>query len=201
MRFRLRGQRPKLSAAEVNKWNRQANRAVLAVPETPPTSEGYNPNSRVAFCKNVSSNTRTKFDCMAITGMVWDLNPDGTHGLVFEINTADPDKPPAILVTPIGAGRTGLAVVDGLALAKVGAGSDDLGVPDAANHRIDPDPDGAIKLLVFPHASEMRLLPVVLNAGSGGAGTGITDLRLSGNNLQYFKNGSWTTWHTATTCS
>lgn len=33
------------------------------------------------------------------------------------------------------------------------------------------------------------------------AGTnGITDLRLSGNDLQYYKNGTWTTWTTGETC-
>lgn len=31
-------------------------------------------------------------------------------------------------------------------------------------------------------------------------GGGITNLRLNGSNLQYFKNGVWTTWHVATSC-
>lgn len=29
---------------------------------------------------------------------------------------------------------------------------------------------------------------------------GITNLRLNGNDLQYYKNGTWTTWTTGTTC-
>ena len=195
MRFRLRRQPARIQAAEVNKWNKiadQAERGVLV--KLPDTPKVYDPSSRVAYCKNVSGSDRAQFETMSISGLTWDLETDGTSALLLELDTADPDEPPAVLTTPIADGETGLAVIDGLALALVSGGTGLTGIPDATNHNIEPDATGNIRLLTAPHATADRLLPVVIGS------TGITDLRLDGNNLQFKKNGTWTTWHTGTDC-
>lgn len=196
MAMRFRGQRPGLSAAEINDWNQAADRNKRGELE-PPTLANYNPSSRVAFCKNVSGSDRAQFECMSISGMVWDLETDGSSGLVFELDTADAAEASAILATPIADGQTGMAVIDGLALALVKGGTGSYADPDPATHKLEPASSGAFRLLSAPHATNDRLLPVVMNTSSANA---ITDLRLSGNNLQYLKDGTWTTWHTAETC-
>lgn len=167
--FRLRGDSRRIRAAEINRWNKVADqqaRGELRKVDGPKILP-YDPSSRVARCKNTSGADRAAFDCMAIVGMTWEMDLGGSSDLIFELDTADPDKAAAILVEPIEDGAIGKAVVDGLALAKVGGGSDMTGVPNAANHRIAPG-SGTIKILSAPHATDERLLPVVLNVGGNG---------------------------------
>lgn len=164
---RFRGDGKNLRASEINRWNAIANqhaRGELRSP-TPPRLNAYDPNSRVALVKNTTGADRAAFDTMAIEGLLWDLEADGTADIIFELAAAAADKQPAILIEPIAAGEFGRAVVDGLAIAKVKGGTGSQATIDAAGHRLEPAESGAIVLLQTPHATEERLLPVVLHAG------------------------------------
>lgn len=168
MRFRFRG-RGRPTASEINRWNKLANqqargelRRVSAVASRP-----YDPSSRVGIVRNTSGADRLAFDCLSIDGLAWELETDGTADVVFNLVTTDPDKAPAVLIEPIEDDGYGLAILDGLAIAKVGGGTGLVGVVDPTNHRIKPEAGGSIKLLAAPHATNLKILPVVLNAGLG----------------------------------
>jgi hypothetical protein len=178
MRHRFRGDSRRIFADEINKWNRLADQQARGELRKIPTVglESYDPSSRIARVKNTSGSDRSAFDCMSIDGLSWDLETTGESDVLFNLITADPDKAPAVLIEPIANGAIGRAVLDGLAIAKVGGGSGLTGTPDATNHRIAPGA-GSIKLLSAPHASTVRLLPVVLNAGGEG-GTSNYAMRL-----------------------
>ncbi|MEM7557481.1 MAG: hypothetical protein AAF394_00025 [Planctomycetota bacterium] len=172
MNHRLQKQKANLKAHEINRWNRVAEAAMRGelVPELP-NGAIYNPNSRTVFVENTTGSDREAGECMAITGMAWDLEPDTRVGLLFELGVAVEDKPPAILVNDVEAGQVGLAVVDGMALALVegDASNKQFGIPNAATHSIAPASSGGIKILTEPHDTDQKLLAVVLNAGEGGA--------------------------------
>jgi hypothetical protein len=165
--FRLQGQPPKFRAAEINRWNKLADQQARGELQPQwPTIANYDPSSRVAAIRNDTGADLELFSCVALDGMVWDLDPDtGTDQVVFIAIEADADKPPAILIQPLAKDQIGRAVVDGLALANVAAGSGDYATPATA---LEPASAGTIRLLSQPDASEQRVLPVVLNAGSGG---------------------------------
>lgn len=173
MTFRLRGDSRRIKAEEINRWNKLADQHARGELRKIPVPQlrSYDPSSRIALVKNTSGSDRAAFESMAIDGLEWELDTAGTSDIVFKLITADPAKAPAVLLDPIANGDIGRAVLDGLAIALVGGGSGLIGTPDATNHRIKPDSSGSIKLLAAPHASSVRLLPVVLNAGAaGGAG-------------------------------
>lgn len=175
MKKRFKGEPQRFTAAEVNRWNQDAaQRRRGEFKQLPdPRFEPVDPSSRVAIVKNTSGSDRDAFDCMAIDGLEWDLETDGTSGVIFELVTADPDKAPAILLEPIENGAWGRAIVDGLALANI-ATADNVdqrfATPDATGHNLDPADSGSIKLLTAPSTTAETLLPVILNAGSGGGG-------------------------------
>jgi len=166
--YRFQGQPARFRAAEVNRWNAFANqqaRGELRDLDLP-TAESYNPSSRVAVIRNDTGQDLARFDCVGLDGMVWDLD-QATTEVVFVAADADDDKPPAILIDPLADGQLGRAVIDGVALATVAAGSGDYATPALA---LTPASSGAIRLLGTPDASDEKLLPVVLNAGSTGGG-------------------------------
>ena len=158
-------------------------------------------NAGWVWIKNTSGSDRTRFDCMALGDPVMNLTTDGQVDVLFNATTAAATASPAVLLEPIANGRVGRAVIYGLCLAKVAVATSTsllFAEPQASGHNLKAVASGTIKLLKAPSTTEITLLPVVL--GVGGAG-GITDLRLSGSDLQYFKDGTWTTWTTGTSCS
>jgi hypothetical protein len=172
MTRRYRGDRKRPTAAEINAWNAQADRHRRAPGHRDgfPTAAAYDPSSRVVFVENTSGSNRDRFEVMSVSGLKWDIATDGSNDVVFEADTADADECPLVLIEPIANGKIGRAVIDGVALALVGGGTGSYATPDAANHRLVPDDSGTIKLLIPPHAADVKLLPVVL--GVGGASTG-----------------------------
>jgi hypothetical protein len=179
MKFRLRGDSRRISAAEINRWNALANQQARGEQQKilTPTVRSHDPSSRVGLVKNTSGSDRAAHDCMSVDGLVWDLELDGTSGVILKLITADPDKAPAVLLEPIADGAIGRAVLDGLAIAKVGGGSGLSGVPNAANHRINPGSDGSIKLLAPPHADNVTLLPVILNSAAAASASESKSIR------------------------
>lgn len=169
MRFRIRGDSRRIFKDEINKWNQMADQHARGELRKIPSVglASYDPSSRVARVKNTSGSDRSAFECMSIDGLSYDLETTGESDVLFKLITADPAKAPAVLIEPIASGAIGRAVLDGLAIAKVGGGSGLTGTPDATNHRIAPGA-GKIKLLSSPHASDVRLLPVILHASGGG---------------------------------
>ncbi|MCA9157545.1 MAG: hypothetical protein KDA72_04415, partial [Planctomycetales bacterium] len=92
--------------------------------------------------------------------------------LIFAGETADADKPAAILTEPIAHDATnkrfGRAWIYGLAYAAVGpaaAITDLTAAPDPANARLAPG-SGNVQLLAAPSTSAETILPVLLGAGT-----------------------------------
>lgn len=124
--------------------------------------------------KNTSGSDRSRFDTMAIDGISAALETDGSVDLIFDLVDADSTKPTAVLIDSIEDGQIGNFALDGLALAKVAAGTitHEYATIDAANHRLTPQADeSSIRLLAAPDASNEKLLPVLLGSGGGGSGT------------------------------
>lgn len=170
--FRLQGQPAKFRAAEVNRWNALADqhaRGELRDLELP-TVANYDPSSRVAVVRNDTGQDLERFACVGLDGLVWGL--DSSKGItevvwrlaLYDATTA-PGVPPAILIEPIPKEQCGRAVIDGLALAQVAAGSGTTGVITSAA-TIAPG-GGPIRLLSDPDANAMRVLPVLLDRNAG----------------------------------
>lgn len=200
MTYRTSGKRPKFSASELNRLTEAADRQFIRTKimdnSLPAVSE-----SSVVLAKNSSGADRERFDCMSISGILWDFEPDGTTDLIFDLATADPDEAPAILLEPIANGAFGFVMIDGPAAAKVEASADAgyrFAVPKASTHSLEPAEEGSIKLLAAPSTSAVKYLPCILNVGGVPASNAIIDIRISGLNYQYTKDGvNWTTWATA----
>jgi len=176
MNFRLRGDKRKLSAAEINRWNKLADQQARGeLRRLPPvTLRAYDPNARVVRAKNESGSDRVAYDCMAIDGLLWDLEADGSADVVFSLITADPDKAPAILLEPIADDGVGLVVIDGPAIAKIDQATDAAfrwADPQASTHSLEAAASGSIKLLQAPSTTGSKIMPVILNAGAGGEPT------------------------------
>lgn len=145
--------------------------------------------------KNTTGVDLERYRCLSLGDPVWELQTDGSADLIFEGITADPDKPAAVLTEPIADDLFGRAWIYGLAYAVVGPGSGTSAAPNSTGNRLNPG-GGNIRLLGSPSSTTELLLPVLIGVG----GSGITDLRVQGNNLQFYKDGTWSTWHTGTTC-
>lgn len=52
------------------------------------------------------------------------------------------------------------------------------------------------RFVFMAQEKDSKLLMLILDPGMF-----ITNLRLNGNDLQYYKNGTWTTWHTGDSCT
>ncbi len=166
--YRYPGQRKlNLSAAELNRMTDAANKASFNREGVRELSLPDDQQSHWVWLRNDSGSDRARFDCMSLGDPLFEMLDDGTVDLLFKGLTAAADKTPAILLEPIANGAMGKAVIHGLALAKVGGGSTSelTATPDATNHRLTPG--GDIKLLAAPHASAVKLLPVLLGVGGG----------------------------------
>lgn len=171
--FRLRGDRQKPTAAEVNRWNGLADKQARGElrPTPAPTLKSFDPSSRIALCKNTSGSDRQAFETMAIDGLLWDLEETGTADIIFELITADPELATAILLEPIESDGFGRAVIDGPAIAKVETSDDAayrFATPQASTHSLVPTAAGPIKLLAAPSESADVWMPVIINYGTGG---------------------------------
>lgn len=183
----------RLSKQQIEQWDR-ATQQRQSLREN---SIADDQQSHWVWVRNDSGAARERFECMALSDPLFNLDLDGSVDLMFKAIASDPAKTPVILLEPIASGEFGKGVIHGLALAKVGSGSATATTATPGTHKLTPG-SGAIKLLSAPSASVDTLLPVLL--GAGGGASGITDLRLTGNNFQYFKDGAWTTWTTGTSC-
>lgn len=171
MKHRIRrGQRQRIKAAEVNRWNKlvQQHQVGALIPPLP-TPKNYDPSSRVIAVKNTSGADRQMGEVAKLGALLWDLEVDGTSGVCWEIATIVADSTPVVLIEPIADGAFGRAIVDGLALALVSGGTGDFAEADVANNSLKPATAGTIKLLHSPHATDPRLLPVILGAGGSGS--------------------------------
>ncbi|MCA9132941.1 MAG: hypothetical protein KDA45_07290, partial [Planctomycetales bacterium] len=154
MTYRYAGQRPRLSAAELNRQNETADRAAFdrrgLLERVIPDDQ----QSHWVWLRNDSGEDRLRFDCMALGEPLFDLTDDGTVDLLFSADTADADKTPVILLEPIADGDLGKGVIQGLAIARVGPGdtSSRLASPDGDNHWLSPG-EGPVKLLAAPTES------------------------------------------------
>lgn len=149
--------------------------------------------------KNTSGADRARWENMSLsTTLRFTLGTDGKESVIFSAVAGDPAKPPAILQEPIKSNKFGRALIFGYTLARVAAGSASIfAAKPNASHKLAVDSGGAVRLLAAPNPSAESVIPCII--GFGGA-SGITDLRLSGSDLQYFKDGTWTTWTTGSSC-
>lgn len=175
--FRLPGDKRRLSANEINRWNTLSARDQLGLlkrqGQNVPNINSYDPNSRIVYAQNTSGSDRQRFDTMAIDAtdcLLWDLNAAGEFDVVFKLTTADPELAPAILIDPIENNGYGRAVIYGPAIAKVEtADSADFRFANgqASSHSLLAAPAGPIQLLAAPSASAAVYLPVIIHAGPG----------------------------------
>lgn len=167
--FRFPGDARKLRASEINRWNQfsDAQKRDELRRRGAATAKDYDPSSRIVFVLNTSDSDRQAFECMSVDGLLWDLEIDGTSGLVFNGVDADETKTPVILIEPIAKNSAGRAVISGPALALVSGGSGAFGQPDTSGI-LQPIGSQDVFLLTPPHATDTRLLPVLV----GGQFTG-----------------------------
>ena len=122
--------------------------------------------------KNISGSDRERFDCMALGDMRFELGADAKESIIFDVDTADPDEPAAILIGPIADGKYGRACIFGLAIARIASGSATalVGTPNASGHNLTTsDGFGTIRLLAPGSATLEKIRPVLLGVGSGGS--------------------------------
>ncbi len=183
----------RLNKTQIAQWNEAAK--LLTRQSLRENTIPDDPQSHWVWIRNDTASARERFECMSLSDPIFNLDLDGSVDLMFKAIASDPTKTPVILLEPIAVDEMGKGIIHGLALAKVGSGSTTAKYATPGTNKLTPG-SGEIKLLGAPSASVDTLLPVLLGSGGGG----ITDLRLSGSDLQYFKNGAWTTWTTGTTC-
>ena len=157
-------------------WNSVADAVNGGVSFGPPAFGSF--FSPSVLVRNDTGSDRSMFDCISLGDPLYELATDGSVDLIFAGETADEDKPAAILVEPIAHDATepkfGRALLFGLAYALVGPAAATTilrAKPDAANHRLVPDPTGSTILLGAPSTTTTKLLPVLLGAGSSAGGT------------------------------
>lgn len=158
---------------------------------------GSSPQGVVVTVKNVSGSARARWENMSLGPLRFAIGTDGKESVIFDGEAGHPDKPAAILQEPIDNNKFGRALIFGYTLARVAAGSPAiLAAKPNGSHKLAVNVGGSVRLLASPSATVETVIPCILGFGN----VGITDLRLSGNNLQYFMNGTWVTWTTGTTC-
>lgn len=131
------------------------------------------------WVKNTSGSDRSRFDCMSLGDLVFDLETNAQQDVIFQAVTADPAKPPAILLEPIANNHIGRAVLTGLVYAKVATATSTsllYAEPNASGHNLKAVSDGAIRLLAAPSTSAATLRPVLIGASSSGANAFVYEL-------------------------
>jgi len=165
MTYRIPGQRVKFGASELNRLNEAADRLLLSSK----LQEQVIPDDQQAhwvWIRNDTGADRERFECVKLGDPLFEMLADGTVDLLFAADEADGGGTTAILLEPIAEDEFGKAVIHGLALAKVAGGTGTTAEPDASGV-LEPGA-GTIKLLASPHATEEKLLPVLLGAGGAG---------------------------------
>jgi hypothetical protein len=162
MRKRNRGQSLELHAGD---WNRLCDMARQGIGQGPGVGASSNALGLIwLWVKNTSGADRSRFDCMSLGSLVFDVETNVRQDVIFEALTADPTKTPIVLQEPIAAGRIGRAAISGVTLAKV-ATSAHVGLlyagANASGHDLLPGA-GPIKLLSAPSTSATTLRPVNL---------------------------------------
>jgi hypothetical protein len=169
MAYRYAGQRARLSAAELNRFNATANARQLHQRGPMPSNIREDaPQSLWVWVRNDSGSDRSRFDCMALGDPIFDLNMDGSVDLLFGADTvADSTDTPAILIDSVADGSFGRAVINGMALAKVKAASSvsDLFAEPDTGSQLAAVSSGSIQLLAAPSTSAATLLPVLVGVG------------------------------------
>jgi hypothetical protein len=170
MAYRYAGQRARLSAAELNRFNATANARQLHQRGPMPSNIREDaPQSLWVWIRNDSGSDRSRFDCMALGDPIFDLNLDGSVDLLFGADTvADSTDTPAILIDSVADGSFGRAVINGMALAKVKAASSvsDLFAEPDTGSQLAAVSTGSIQLLAAPSTSAATLLPVLVGVGA-----------------------------------
>ena len=164
---RVPGLKPRIAAEEINRWNRIAEQSreqsfVERQPDALEVFEGT--QAWWVWIRNNTGNDRERFEVMNLGDPITDFLDDGTADLIFEGEAASSAGTPVILTEPIaGDGELGKAVIHGLAIAKVLAGTGRTASIDAT-FKLTPG-SGSITLLQDPDAANEKLLPVLLGAG------------------------------------
>jgi hypothetical protein len=156
---------------KATEWNAVADLVNVGVNQSVPGT-GIQQSISV-LVRNDTGEDLDRYDTIALGEPIFTLQADGSVDLIFIGVKADPAKPVAICIEPIAHDATnkrfGQAWIHGLAYAFVAAGSTSAttGNPTASGNILTPG-SGPVRLLGAPHASETRLLPVLLGAGGGG---------------------------------
>ena len=160
--FRYPGEKPKFSAAELNRQNAAADRLAFRQPGLAEGVIADDTQSHWVWLRNDSGSDRERFDCMSLGDPLFEMLENGTVDLLFSADDADPEQTPVILLEPIEDGAFGRGVIHGLALARVSGG---FGLTASPNdtHTLSPG-GGRIKLLAPPDADDEKLLPVLLGS-------------------------------------
>ncbi len=164
---RFQGQKPKLTAAEINRWNRLANQQAIQGQQQYPTTERYDPTSNVVVVRNDSVSLLRERRVAHLDGLIWDLPLDGTADVAFKVKPPDVNadfQEPAILLQPLQPGETGFAVIAGLALAWVAGGPASLryGEPDQGGTIVGVSNSDAPFRILAPPATNTQLRPVLI---------------------------------------
>lgn len=167
---RLQGDSSRLASSEINRWNRAADRVEYASSEIDQQQPlPFLPDDRTSWWVWLRNDgvDRQRGDCVALGEPVNDIDTDdGTIDLMFELEAADPDKRPAILVEPVEGNDLVRAVIHGMAVAKVQAGAGRFAQGDVSG-ALAPGDSGRVELLADPGGTE-KLLPVLVGVGSSG---------------------------------
>jgi hypothetical protein len=181
----------------------EAGRRVAGVGGSQPaeTLGNLNPAPSVVRVKNTSGGDRGRYSVLSLGPARWALDSDKQiTATTFEAAAYAADSWPCVLQSALKADAIGFAVILGATLVKVGSGGSAgelYGTPNAS-YELEPGNTGPVYIPGGTAAAGVKLGVV---AGRAVASDAIIDLRVSGNLLQYTKNGStWTTWHTGTNC-
>lgn len=116
------------------------------------------------WVKNTSGSDRSRYDCMSLGNLLFDIETNAQQDPIFEATVAAKDKQPIILLEAIASNQFGRAAIQGLTLAKVAtaghANMRDAGA-NAAGHNLLAGV-GQIRLMAAPSTSAATLRPVLL---------------------------------------
>lgn len=154
-------------AIKATEWNAIADAVNVGVEQRVRSSPLQ--QSVTVLVRNDAGVDLDRYDCGSLSDPLFELQANGSVDLIFKLLKAGETKTPAILTEPIAHDGTnkrfGRCWIHGLAYAFVGPGSATAvqAAPEATNNRLKPG-SGNIRLLAPPHASDEKLLPVLLGA-------------------------------------